>query len=119
MADLKEGEEVRVFDVNIRRDGPGSWPGRVEKVGRTLAHISYRGRTETFLLSDGRRNDKYGHQRFRTLGQVAEDDRRAAALKILWDHGVKLGLGCRLSLRQIEALAAVLSGSDNEEARDG
>jgi hypothetical protein len=121
MTDVKKGQEVRIFDVNSRHRGDrgDGWPGKVEKVGSKLAHINYHGRTETFRLDNQRRNDPYGYQWFRTLGQIEEDNRRRAALDILRSHHVELGLQCTLSLEQIEAIAAVLSDSEHEEERDG
>ena len=74
MTGIKAGDEVRVYDVNsapARRGqhDPGE-PGKVVKVGRTLVHIEYFHRTETFRIEDGRRNDNYGHQWFLTLEQA-------------------------------------------------
>ncbi|MGS2645884.1 beta barrel domain-containing protein [Streptosporangium sp. G12] len=66
------GQEVRVFDVDGAEMGQpeGGWPGKVIKVGRRYATVSYRGRTGQFLLGTGRINDAYGHQWIMTLEQV-------------------------------------------------
>jgi len=115
---LTVGDEVRVFDVfdvNGRRTGQqcgDGWPGRVEKVGRTLVHIRYLGRTEVFRLNTQERNDSYRHQWFRTPGQVVRDNRLLAARAVLRAHHVELGYSCELTLEQIEAIAAVLAGKD-------
>lgn len=112
MIDIQEGDEVRVYDVNGSRRGQpeGGWVGTVEKVGRTLAHIDYPGGhgAEQFRLSDGRRNDRYGHQYFRTLAQADEWDRRVSAASILRDRGVELSNRHSFTLEQIEALAEVV-----------
>jgi len=117
--DIKPRDEVRVFDTNGRRAGQpdGGWPGIVVKVGRTLAHIDYgdtRERIETFRLSDGRRNDDYGHRYFLTLEQVAGRDRKAEAVAVLRARRIVLDHGHSLTLEQIEALAEVVKTCDQE-----
>jgi hypothetical protein len=108
---VKVGDEVRVFDVNGRRNGqPGSgWPGKVVKVGRKYFTVAYgsSGRTTNFLLETGRVNDAYGHRSVKTLDQVAHDQRRAQAEADLTACGVELRFGHKLTLEQIEALAEV------------
>lgn len=112
MSDIQVGDEVRVYDVNGRRQGQpeGGWAGTVEKVGRSLVYIDYpRGRgAEPFRLSDQRRNDSYGHQYFRTLAQAEEWDRRSDAVGVLRERGVELSNRYSFTLEQIEALAEVV-----------
>jgi hypothetical protein len=107
MAEIKVGDEVRIFDVNGRRMGQpeDGWPGNVVKVGRKLADIEYGGRTRTFRIDEGRSNDNYGHQFFKTLEQVSLDERFDRATDSLERCGIELIRGHRLTLEQIEALA--------------
>lgn len=109
MTTLQVGDEVRVFDVNGSRRGQpeGGYVGHIVKVGRTLAHIEYKGWTETFRLDNGRRNDNYGHQWFKTLEQAALDERRSVAEAVLRNVGVELSHRRSFTLEQIEALAEV------------
>lgn len=117
---IKPRDEVRVFDTSGRSAGQpaGGWPGIVVKVGRTLAHIDYgdaRERIETFRLSDGRRNDSYGHRLFLTLAQVAENDRLRAANELLRARGVELSHRRVFTIEQREALAEVVRTWDAED----
>lgn len=107
--ELKVGQEVRVFDRNGRRMGQpdGGWPGKVTKIGRSLVTIEYLGISDTFRMDTHVINDHYGHRYFKTLGEVAEDDRRRRALATLKEHQIELGFGHSLTLEQIEALAKV------------
>ena len=122
MTGIKAGDEVRVYDVNsapARRGqhDPGE-PGKVVKVGRTLVHIEYFHRTETFRIEDGRRNDNYGHQWFLTLEQAEVKDRRRAAEDALRSVGLQFTSSGRrdsLTLEQIEALAEVARSFSPEE----
>lgn len=113
MASLNTGDEVRVF--SRRRSQPaGGWPGEVVKVGRTLVTIACNGRAEQFRIDTGRINDDYGASWFRTMEQADLDARQARARAALSEHGVRLDHGHRLTLEQIEALAAVLADPESE-----
>lgn len=107
---VKVGDEVRVFDINARRRGQphGGWVGTVVKVGRILAHVEYQGRTQTFELSTGYRNDNYRHQHFETLEQVDVNARCKTAVDVLRERGVELSNRRSFTLEQIEALAEVV-----------
>lgn len=108
-AELKVGQEVRVFDQNGRRMGQpdGGWPGVVTKVGRKLVAIEYSNRSAQFRLDTQVINDGYGHRYFETPEQVIRHQRLGRALKALHDHQIMLGRGHRLTVEQIEALAEV------------
>jgi hypothetical protein len=80
---LKVGDKVIVVDVNFSR-----FTGEVLKVGRKLATIEYRGRTSEFYLETRRVNDNYGHQSYKTLEEVALEDREDAAYKVLKGAGL-------------------------------
>jgi preprotein translocase subunit YajC len=107
MSALKVGDEVRVFDVNGRRMGQpeGGWSGKIVKVGRTLVTIEYSHKTKTFRMDRRTVNDNYGHQYFKTLGEVADDQRLKRATAAIEERGVELVRGHRLTLDQIERLA--------------
>lgn len=115
---LQPGDEVRVFDRNATRVGQpeGGWIGHVARVGRKLAYIDWpRASGDTpdpFRLEDGRRNDNYGGQWFRTLEQVTEDQRWSAAVGVLRDARVDIRPGHSLSLDQVEAMAAIVTGNE-------
>lgn len=106
-AELKVGQEVRVFDQNGRRVGQpdGGWSGKVTEIGRSLVTVEYRGNSDAFRMDTHVINDRYGHKFFKTLEEVAEDERRGRALATLKDHRIELGFGHSLTLEQIEALA--------------
>jgi sulfite reductase beta subunit-like hemoprotein len=106
MADIKAGDEVRVFDVNGKRMGQpeGGWPGTVEKVGRKLVDIRYRGRVQSFRLDTRRSNDGYAHQSFKTPEQAAVDGRHARAADFLQECRISMPYTA-YSAEQLEALA--------------
>lgn len=116
MGDIKLGDEVRVFDVNGRRNGQpeGGWPGEVVRVGRTLVDIQYRSRIDSFRIDSGRVNDKYGHQWFKTLEQAAAAERLNGAHQILREHKVSLERGNTFTADQVERLAALVRSFDKE-----
>ncbi|MEV4672798.1 hypothetical protein AB0K34_14170 [Actinomadura sp. NPDC049382] len=107
--DLRVGDEVRVFDQNGRRMGQpdAGWPGTVTKIGRLLVTIEYRGKSAQFRLDTQVVNDGYGHRYFKTLQQAARHQRLGRALYTLHEHQIRLAVGHRLTLEQIEALADV------------
>lgn len=111
MITLTVGQEVRVFDVNGKRNGmpEDGYPGRVVRVGRRLVTISQDAGDpgRVFRLEDGRANDSRGHQWFLTLPQVDEMLRYRAAKGILRARGVELSPAHSFTLDQVEALAGV------------
>jgi hypothetical protein len=118
-ARVQAEDEVRVFDRNGTRVGQpeGGWPGRIVKVGRTRAHITYKGvpwrqeeTGESFSLEDGHNRD--GFRWFCTLAEVEHDERMEAAKVTLRKHGIVFDFGARLTLDQVEALAKVAATFD-------
>jgi hypothetical protein len=109
------GQRVWVYDVNDRR-GNGPIEGTVEKVGRTLIHVRYVtwGDPVPFRMDTGRANDNYGHQWIKSDAKKALDERRDAALKVLYGHGleIKMGYSRHLSTEMIEAIADLLGRAD-------
>ena len=123
LQNLKVGDEVRVLDTNGRRVGQpdGGWIGRVEKVGRTLATVSYPGcrpaEGEKFSMTDGYKpNDAYRHRHIHTVEEIALSDRRSVAIGVLREHNIELKLGRAnsVTLEQLEALAEVVKTWDRE-----
>ena len=112
MADIKVGDEVRVFygDGRERRNRPDDgYPGEVVKVGRTLATIRYQGHEAQFRLDTGRLNDRYGNTAsFLTPAQVEVGNRKKAALALLKEAGFEVRLGRHPSGELIEALAEIV-----------
>ena len=120
MADIKVGDEVRVFDSTYwaGKSGmpPGGWVGEVIKITPKQVHVKYGeiGRVDIFKR-EGQRI-AYGDigRRFRTLQQAADDERRATAMHILREHRIKLEDPPSFTLDQIESLAEVVKGWDQE-----
>lgn len=113
---VEVGQEVWLYDVNDQRYGRREpCRGTVVKVGRKLATIRYgAGYDKVFRLDTTRSNDNYGHQWFKTDEQATEDDRRSAATEVLRAARLRPESGCSLSLVQLEAIAAVISGGSDE-----
>ena len=121
MSDIKVGDEVRVFTP---RTPKGGCPAEVVKVGRKLVTVTRERPAnpsrfstasaveEVFRIDTGGLNvaEVGMGTYFRTLAQVALDDRRSAAEGVLREHKVRLDFGHSLTLEQIEALAAVFDG---------
>lgn len=109
MSKYAVGDEVRVFDVNGRRNGmpKGGWPGTVTAVGRKLMTVSYGGyRNEKFRMDTGRVNDNYGHQYIMTEEEVIDRDLATSAEKRLKDVGLDLAWGKpKLSGQNLSLLA--------------
>jgi hypothetical protein len=108
MSDYKVGDEVQIHAS--RREERGV----IEKVGRTLVHIRWGRRLETFRLSDQRWT---GHQTgtgtyFTTPAQeqAKREDREREAYAALSRHGVALAFTRKYTLAQVEALAEVVKG---------
>lgn len=113
MADLKPGDEVRVFT-----NGPyaPSDPGEVVKIGRKLVTVRVYGRDEQFRLDDqcwtGRQTG-YG-MFFRTLEQVAAEQRAERARGVLEAAGLEVKLGHRPSGALLEAVAATIEAFERD-----
>ena len=120
MSDFKVGDEVRVIThTGYRKSPEGGHRATVVKIGRKYGTATYtRHRTayppgpveETieFDLTTGRERGSTSNYstRVKTLEEVALDERRAAADKILFDAGVSIRH--RPTLEQVEALAEVV-----------
>ena len=114
MTDIKVGDEVRVY-FNTRTGGQ---PGEVVRVGRTRLTVRVNGRDDDFYIETQQgTGPQYGYgNRFKTLGQEAEDERRRTALATLNSRNIEIKLGRERSftLEQIEALAEVVKTWDQE-----
>jgi hypothetical protein len=117
MTGIREGDEVRVFDVNSPAQrrceyDPGR-PAEVIKVGRKLVTIRGGGGDGEYRLDTQQLNHRdWGlHHWFRTLEQVEEKRREYEALKVLNRIGCTPGDVQRagLTLEQIETLADVVA----------
>lgn len=106
------GQRVWVYDVNAKR-GDAPKEGTVTKVGRSLVHVqhewSYGGKPQTFRMDDGQANDNYSHQWIRTDEERVRHDRWNAAVKVLAEHRLMIDHGAKITLEQVEALAAVFA----------
>lgn len=115
MADIKVGDEVRVFKPYIRNGQTDGIPGTVVKIGRKLVDIEHHGHTEKFRLENGQlAGSSYGNIYFLTLGEVAERQRRRAAEDVLRERKIRLESGHDLTLEQVEALADLVRSFGKE-----
>lgn len=116
--DVKPGDQVRVFDVNGDRVGQpaGGWEGTVVKAGPKLVTIDYPHGVTVFRRQEGRTNDSYGHQYFRTLEEAEEARRRGSAEAALRAAGVDVTHRCNLSTRRLEAMAAAATAPEPGES---
>jgi hypothetical protein len=108
--DYKVDDEVRVFAVGVmlNRDAPvDGWPGRIVKITPKQVHIEYGDRPllDIFDRKSQRLRCSEVARRFRTLPQVAFDNRWAAAMAPLRDAGIQLSRDREYAIEQIEALA--------------
>jgi hypothetical protein len=105
--DLSVGQEVRVFDGNRRHAPEGGYVGTITRVGRTLLEIDWPGYGYDRLFSIKDQHAKSGYARFKTLNQVAEQQRELRALETLRQHGLgPLGWGHpKATLDVLEAAA--------------
>ena len=127
--DIKVGAEVRVFSNSSYHPNPeGGYRATVVKVARKYATATFPmtrkwvGREESyeqtveFDMTTGIERD--GHSSFgyrvRTLAQLEQDARRAAAMEVLTANHVKLEefRVRRFTLEQVEALAEVVKTFD-------
>lgn len=90
MTEYEVGQEVRRFETYARvRDTEGT-PGKVVKVGRSLVHVEFSGwHVEAYRIDTGVINDSYGHTHILTLPELADWNRRAAALAVLDRGGLR------------------------------
>lgn len=116
--ELAEGQEVRVYGT--KRVPSESVPGWVRRVGRTLVEVEYAGHhcPEKFYINSQLRTGKtYGvGYWFKTMDQVALQDREGRALETLRQYGLgPLGWGGpKASLDVLEAAAeAVLAATEH------
>lgn len=122
-AAVKAGDVVYVHDVNQRRgavpQNPLGEPATIIKVGRKLVTVSYEGQyrswTETFRLDTGQVNDAWGRRSFLTQSQAEALLRHTEARAKLRVHGITLEPGHRLTLEQMEAVAALLHSPISED----
>lgn len=108
------GQEVMISDMN----SPAR-KGVVEKVGRTLVHVSGRraGETEAFRLESGRRNDNYGHSSIHTMEAWEERQERSALFTRLRATGITVAHEIPTGyLRQLVRLGEEIT-KNIEEAR--
>lgn len=102
-----------VLHITRYQRGRGPEPVTVAKVGRTLLHVTIHGRSHKFRKDSGMANDGYGHSHIITFAELAEREKRSAALEDL----TSLGLGpvnswkCSLTSAQLEAAAAAIRAS--------
>lgn len=103
------GQEVWVYDADDRK-GSRPVPGTVAKVGRKLVTIAFgSGATKVFRLEDGIANDNYHSAWFLTAEERDRKERRARALAVLDEHGLRTGPRLEPPLETLEAIAALLS----------
>jgi hypothetical protein len=110
--DVRVGQEVRVLQVGIMySEGapPGGWPGHIVRVTPKQVHITYGDRPLTDIFDRASQRIRYGDvpRKFRTLPQLEDDARRAAAMRVLRGAGIRLEGPSRLTTGQVEALAEV------------
>ena len=109
MKEIREGDEVRIFE---HRAPEGGWAGKVTKVARKYATVEYEQATTEFDMGTGIERGYKGNNstyatRVKTLAEVALDQRRSTASQTLFRAGVSVNYPHRLSLEQLEALAEV------------
>jgi|SRR5215469_9226333 len=133
MTGLQIGDEVRIFSHSRYYPAPaGGWAGIVTKVGRKYATASYETQdTNSWSreTSTSRRTIEFGMEigierggtsstslYVRTLEQVADDSRKAAALAALRAHGIEISLArdSAVTTQQIEQLAGVVKTWDQK-----
>ena len=98
MADIKIGDEVRLFAYGTRagRNLPeGGGRGTVTKVGRKYATATFEGaaREISFDMETGSERGDYRTYYVRTPAQVEAEQRRDAAVVLLKEAGFELRLG--------------------------
>lgn len=130
--DMKPGDEVRIFTGNKYHPAPGGgWVGTVAKVGRKYATATYEvtglrygtwggeettTRTIEFDIATGLERDSRGSRGLtvKTPAQIARDERHGKAMVILWDAGLEMRTGHRLTLELAEALAATIEAFERD-----
>lgn len=117
---LRQGDEVRVFDVNGRVMGQpeGGWVRRVQKVGRSLVHVeSVAGRgSDSYRIKDGRANDRWEHRHIETLEQYEKRAKAEAVRAVLWSVGLDSHRS-KLSEGHLQAIAELVQSFGGSDVR--
>jgi hypothetical protein len=113
MADFELRQEVRVVGyTSLSSEGmpPDGWPGRIVKITAKQVHIEYGDRPLTDIFDRRTQRIRYGDvgRKFRTLPQVADHNRRQAAMRVLGDHKVIRMDPRDFTTGQLEALASAV-----------
>ncbi|MFI6512883.1 hypothetical protein ACIBCT_35225 [Streptosporangium sp. NPDC050855] len=120
MIEVKEGDEVRLFESYYSGSRqPGGQPGIVKSVRRTLFDAEFNGNgtfTRTFRLEDGYLNEKNSRTYVKTVAQAEQDVRYNNAMNRLQHHKIAVRDGHKLDLDQLEALVALLDTFEAEES---
>lgn len=115
LKNVKVGDTLLLFPSHRSRQG--GVLVEVVKVGRTLVYVDTpnarhpRRNPDAYRMDTGCRNDEYGHSYVMTHEQVAEQERRTAALaevKALGLEPVSFTAGYRLTSEQLLAVAEAL-----------
>lgn len=110
MTDFEVDTEVVVFDKY--KPHTTRTPGVIVKVGRTLVDIAYgpaRNRTvDKFRMQTRELNDGFGSIVFRTVAEIGEMDRHAAAEARLRKSGVTVQRAIDFSAHTLECLADIV-----------
>lgn len=86
----------------------------VSKVGRTLVHIPCtQGKTDTYRIDDGLRNDGYGHTELKTREGWEDEQKRVVLMERLYKHGFSYNM--RATQKPTNVLEAVLKVLDDAE----
>ncbi len=114
MSNIEVGQEVRVFDSTYWAEKSGmpadGWVGHIIKITPKQVHVKYGeiGRVDIFK----REGQRIAHgdigRRFRTLPQVAADERWRDAMRAIRKAGIRLEDERSFAVEQIEALAEVV-----------
>lgn len=109
LSGVKVGDELLVIE-SYNRYRPEPRVVIVEKVGRKLIHAGDR----TYRISDGHRNDGYGHTSLRTREEHAEIQEHGRLREELRAQGITFGLGNAPSIPRLRALLAVMVAPDED-----
>ncbi|WP_188187521.1 beta barrel domain-containing protein [Nonomuraea sp. SYSU D8015] len=111
MIEVKEGDEVRVFQRYDKSQPPGGRPGRVTSVRRALFDVewgSHNQHVATFRLDTGNKNEKESWTHVKTVAQAERDVRYADAMTRIRERHIDIRFGAKLNLEQLEELAELL-----------
>lgn len=112
LSGVKVGDELLLIE-SYNRYRPEPRVVTVEKVGRKLIHADAR----TYRISDGVRNDGYGHSLLRTREEHAEIQERAELLSTLRDLGVtfdRFGASAEVATAKLRRLLALWAAADED-----